>query len=57
MDSLLPIWNDASKNYKLIEILGNGTFGLVVRGKHRETGQSVAIKLIQQISKSPYSMR
>ena len=56
-DSLVPIWNNASKDYKLLEILGKGSFGIVVRARHRYTQQMVAIKLIDKISNTPYQMR
>ena len=44
-------WSDPQlkKKYKLVEVLGKGTFGTVYKGKNRETGQKVAIKLVKNI--------
>ena len=35
------------EEYKLLEVLGEGAFGQVVRAKHRQFKQSVAIKFIE----------
>ena len=40
-------WKYVQKTYKLRQVLGNGTFGEVVKGKHRETKKEVAIKFIK----------
>ncbi len=35
------------EEYKLLEVLGEGAFGQVVRAKHRQFKQQVAIKFIE----------
>jgi serine/threonine protein kinase len=37
--------------------LGKGSFGTVLKARNRNTGLKVAIKLIKNIDKSPYSLR
>ena len=39
-------WRAVKENYKLLKVLGAGTFGKVVLAKHRTTKQEVAIKFI-----------
>ena len=46
-DKLCKYWKYASKDYKLLKIIGSGTFGQVVYSKNRKTNQEVAIKFIQ----------
>jgi serine/threonine protein kinase len=41
----------------LLEELGRGSFGIVMKAKDRNTGKKVAIKLINHIDKSVYSLR
>ena len=43
---LNPYWRDITSDYKIIKLIGQGTFGQVVKAKHRATGEYVAIKLI-----------
>ena len=47
---LSKIWEEAKKNYKLHKIIGEGTFGVVVKAQNITTGEKVAIKLISNIS-------
>jgi len=39
-------WKQIKSKYKLLNIIGEGTFGQVVQAKERETGQLCAIKCI-----------
>ena len=39
-------WKAISKNYKLLNVLGEGTFGKVIHARHRVTKKEVAIKFI-----------
>lgn len=50
-------WNFIKKNYKLVEFLGEGSFGQVVRAKHRASGKVFAIKLITDIFKHDYQAK
>ena len=38
--------------YKVLDLIGEGSFGRVFRGVHRETGASVALKLIPKVGDS-----
>jgi len=40
-------WKLASEKYKLLEVLGQGSFGQVVRARNRVTKEEVAIKYIK----------
>jgi len=46
MEKIDHTWKHLKKNYKLTNILGQGQYGLVIKGKHRENKQDVAIKKI-----------
>jgi serine/threonine protein kinase len=46
MDCLNSDWIRIRKSYKLIDVLGEGSYGKVVLGKHRKSGKKVAIKFI-----------
>ena len=47
MDKLSKYWKYAKEEYKLLKVLGAGSFGQVVHGKHRDTKKDVAIKFIK----------
>lgn len=51
---LSKIWAEAKKNYKLLKIIGEGTFGIVVKAQSKHTGEKVAIKLITNISSNSF---
>ena len=40
-------WRHISKVYKLTKVIGEGSFGQVVKAKHRENGSVVAIKFVK----------
>lgn len=44
MQQLSDDWELIQQDFKLLEICGEGSFGRVVRGKHRVTKKEVAIK-------------
>ena len=46
-----------SADYEEIEHIGSGSFGEVVKAKHRATGKEVAIKIIQNIGNTDYHRR
>ena len=50
-------WNPVRSDYHLLEIIGEGSFGMVVRAKCRKTGEFVAIKLIEQAFENQYEAR
>lgn len=41
-----PIWQKATKNYEILQLIGTGSFGEVVLAKKKSTGKKVAIKLL-----------
>ncbi|KAL8605030.1 Serine/threonine-protein kinase 36 [Nucella lapillus] len=44
-------------NYHVLEIIGEGSFGKVYKGRRKFTGQIVALKFIPQRGKSPKDLR
>ena len=36
------------ENYESLGVIGEGTYGVVIRARHRETGQFVAIKKFKE---------
>ena len=40
-------WKNVTKEYKLLQVLGQGTGGQVIKAKHRESGQIVAVKKVE----------
>ena len=51
------IWRYVTNEYKILELLGEGSFGQVVRAQHVQTGQVFAIKLIQNVFDSLYECK
>ena len=50
-------WAYVKKEYKLVEFLGEGSFGQVVRAKHRVSGKVFAIKMITDVFKHDYQAK
>ena len=48
---------DIEKDYEFLEFLGEGTYGQVVKAKHKQSGQVYAVKLIKNIFKCVYQAR
>lgn len=41
-------------SYDDIELIGSGSFGQVLKARHRATGRDVAIKILKQMGQSSY---
>ena len=50
-------WNNIKDEYEIIESLGSGSYGQVMRCRHVKTGTDVAIKLIRNCFNSVYDMK
>ena len=46
-ENLSKHWKYVNKDFKLIDVLGEGTFGKVIHAKRRTTKQEVAIKFVK----------
>ena len=51
MDS---IWAPVSQDYEIIDVLGEGSYGKVAEAKCRVTGETVAIKYINDLGDTDY---
>ncbi|GMF42596.1 unnamed protein product [Phytophthora fragariaefolia] len=51
--SQIPGWSEIAPNYSIECVLGQGSYGQVVRCKHLPTGEIVAIKKIQNVFSDP----
>ena len=54
---LPAIWRYVTKEYKILELLGEGSFGQVVRAQHLQSGKTFAIKLVRNIFDSLYECK
>ena len=50
-------WKSVKKDYKIIEFVGAGAQGQVLKAKHRATGRLVAIKYIKKAFKNIHSAK
>lgn len=55
--ALRPCWETVAKDYELMKLVGTGSYGEVVRARHRASGRLVAIKLLSGIYKSFYECK
>jgi mitogen-activated protein kinase 1/3 len=51
------IWADIEESYKVLQTIGSGSFGQVIKAQHKETKKVVAIKLIEDLYSSPYTFK
>ena len=51
------IWQFVNKEYEIEKILGKGSFGFVIKAKHRKTGAVRAIKHIRNVFETLYEAR
>jgi serine/threonine protein kinase len=47
MDKIDSSWKQLQKEYKLTKMIGQGSYGIVIKGKNRETKKEVAIKKVK----------
>jgi len=50
-------WKNIREKYKLLDVIGEGTFGKVVKARNRDSGITVAIKFIETDLKSVNPLR
>ena len=54
---LSSIWKGVQDQYRLLELLGEGSFGQVVKAQHILTGKMYAIKLVTKVFKDEFTAR
>lgn len=52
-----PLWKNLKGEYKLLEEMGQGSYGFVVKAMHKQTKQIVGIKLMKNIFGDVYQAR
>ena len=52
-----PLWKQLKPDYKLLEEMGQGSYGQVLKAQNRKTKELVAIKLMKNIFSDEYSAR
>ena len=50
-------WSKIKKEYELVELIGSGSFGDVMKAKMRSNGKTVAIKLLQNLFTDEYQTK
>ena len=53
---LHAIWHEVFNDYTLVEKLGEGTYGTVMKGVCRASNQTVAIKMIEGFAHYDYEL-
>lgn len=48
--------NAITKRYEIVELIGNGSYGVVSKGKCKVTGRSVALKILKSQPKMEYEI-
>jgi len=51
------VWKDVEQDYKVLQQIGTGSFGQVVKAQHKTTDKIVAIKLIEDLFSTPYTFK
>ena len=57
LKKLDQVWAVVEKQYELIRVCGEGTYGQVCKAKNKVTGKIVAIKLIKDFLSNPNVLR
>ena len=55
--TLSHLWKYVEVNYEIQALIGQGSFGQVVKAQHKATGEIRAIKMIPNIFSSLYSAK
>ena len=50
-------WQLVTKDYQLLKLIGQGSYGEVVQARHKSTGKIVAIKLLKNLFKDIYEAK
>ena len=51
------LWKEVEQEYKVLQQIGTGSFGQVVKAQHKTTDKVVAIKLIEDLFRTPYTFK
>ena len=54
---LSAVWQTVCGKYQPVALLGQGTFGQVLKARELATGKFVAIKLIRNVFRTSYESR
>ena len=56
-DEMDRAWKFIEEEYEILDIIGSGSYGQVVRARQRETGHILAIKLIKDVFYNTYEAK
>lgn len=56
-DDLEAVWNCLIEDYEIFDCLGQGSFGRVMKARHRQTETDVAIKLLKNCFQNQYEAK